>query len=122
MKMPNQVAAQRARGAARQARAQLRAERVAREKRLARAGERVAVELTRRDAAVANHEWRAGTALREMVQTEGLGVREALRWCGVEGLSSREALRMMRLRDGDQDDLKPDGGGDEGTANPDGGG
>ena len=94
--MANQAAAQEARRAAREARARVRAERAAREKRLARAGETVAVELARRDAAVADHERRAGEALRTMVQDERLSVRDALGWCGVQGLTSREALRMMR--------------------------
>ena len=94
--MANQAAAQEARRAAREARARVRAERAAREKRLARAGETVAVELARRDAAVSDHEQRAGEALRTMVQDEGLSVRGALSWCGVECLTPREALRMMR--------------------------
>jgi hypothetical protein len=102
--MPDQRAAQIARQAAREARASVRAERAERERRLARAGEKVAVELARRDAAVVEHERDAGKALRSMVQTEGLSVREALRWCGVEGLSSREALRMMRRLDSCPDD------------------
>ncbi len=93
--MADQAAAQEARRAAREARARVRAERAAREKRLARAGETVAVELARRDAAVADHERRAGEALRTMVQDERLSVRDALRWCGVQGLTSRQALRMM---------------------------
>ncbi|MGD8202155.1 hypothetical protein ACQE98_16070 [Ornithinimicrobium sp. W1679] len=70
-----------------------------REKRLARAGETVAVELARRDIAVTEHERRAGEALRLMVYTEGLTVRDALRWCGVAGLSARQALQMMRRLD-----------------------
>ena len=45
-----------------------------------------------------------------MVQREELSVREALRWCGVEGMSSREALRMMRLPNRDQvEDMEPEG-------------
>jgi hypothetical protein len=99
VRMSDQRAAQIARRAAREARASVRAERAEREKRLARAGEKVAVELARRDAAVTEHERRAAGALRAMVQTEGLSVREALRWCGVERLTSREALRMMRRLD-----------------------
>lgn len=96
VRMPDQRAAQVARRAAREARARVRAERAEREKRLARAGEKVAVELARRDAAVAEHERRAGEALQLMVQDEGLTVPDALAWCGVAGLSSRQALRMMR--------------------------
>lgn len=96
VRMSDQGAAQLARLAAREARARVRAERAEREKRLARAGEKVAVELARRDAAVAEHELRAGEALRLMVEDEGLSVRDALAWCGVAGLSSRQALRMMR--------------------------
>lgn len=99
VRMPDQRAAQAARRAAREARSRVRAERAEREKRLARAGEKVAVELARRDAAVAEHERQAGEAVRLMVQDEGLTVREALAWCGVAGLSSREALRIMRRLD-----------------------
>lgn len=108
MRMPDQRAAQVARRAARQARARVRAERAEREKRLARAGETVAVELARRDAAVAEHERRAGEALRLMVRDEGLTVRDALSWCGVTGFSSRQALRVMR-RCEEEEDPQPAG-------------
>ncbi|WP_097186302.1 hypothetical protein [Ornithinimicrobium cerasi] len=101
IRMPDQRSAQAARQAAREARARVREERVEREKRLARAGETVAVELARRDITVGEHERRAGEALRLMVHSEGLTVRDALRWCGVPGLSAREALQMMRRLDSD---------------------
>ena len=50
--------------------------------------------LAEREAQVAAAEREAGEALVELVGT-GLGVREALDW--VEGLSEREAGRLMKL-------------------------
>jgi hypothetical protein len=49
-----------------------------------------------RDAVVVEADRRAGRALREMTEDEGLSVREAVKWCGGE-ISTREAVRMRRL-------------------------
>lgn len=53
---------------------------------------RVLVATRERDAAVADAERRAGQALRNMTEDEGLSVREAIEWCGEE-ITTREATR-----------------------------
>jgi hypothetical protein len=62
-----------------------------------------------RDAAVTAAERRAGHALREMTDQEGLTLREAVAWCGGE-LTPREAARLRRLgtlrHDGDTGDTE----------------
>ena len=57
---------------------------------------RVLVAMRERDAAVADAERRAGKALWEMTEGEGLSVREAVEWCGDE-ITTREATRLRRL-------------------------
>lgn len=91
-----QTVRQEARVRARAAREKVRAERAERDRRLSRLGEEVAVSLAERDALAAERERRAGAALRTMVEEEGLSARESLDWCGVEGLSVREAQRLIR--------------------------
>jgi hypothetical protein len=61
----------------------------------------VLVAIRERDAAVADAERRAGQALREMTEDEGLSVREAVEWCGDE-ITTREATRLRRLAKDDQ--------------------
>jgi hypothetical protein len=87
---------QAARRAALDVQSRRRRERAEREKRLEALAVRVLVAVRERDAAVAQADRRAGQALREMTDAEGLSVREAAQWCGDE-LSSREATRLRRL-------------------------
>lgn len=54
------------------------------------------VAVRERDAAVADAERRAGRALREMTENEGLSVREAVEWCGDE-ITTRDATRLRGL-------------------------
>jgi hypothetical protein len=51
-----------------------------------------------RDEAVAKKEGRAGTALRELTEVEGISLAEAVEWCD-EQISVREATRLWRLVD-----------------------
>src|SRR5665647_2395028 len=62
----------------------------------ARLAARVLVAIRERDAAVAEADRRAGQALREMTEDEGLSVREAVEWCGDE-ITTREMTRLRRL-------------------------
>ncbi|MBC7279255.1 hypothetical protein [Nocardioides sp.] len=71
--------------------------------------ERVMVAIGERDAAVAETEKRAGEALRELTEREGLSLGEAVEWCG-KTITVREATRLRRLAhespagdDGEQD-------------------
>jgi hypothetical protein len=45
---------------------------------------------------VAETEKRAGDALRELTEVEGLSLSEAVEWCG-ETITVREATRLRRL-------------------------
>jgi len=94
--MGKQTIKQRARRAALDAQARLRAERTAREKRLGDLAVQVLTAVGERDAAVASVERRAGAALAEMTEVEGLTMREAVDWCG-EQINVREATRLRRL-------------------------
>ncbi len=107
--MGKQTVRQQARARARQARAKVRQEQAQRERRLAKWGEQVTVALAERDAAVTEHEQRAGQALRSMIEKEGLTTRQALVWCGHEGLTGREVYRLIRAS---TDDVDQDAGGD----------
>lgn len=73
-----------------------RRERAEREKRLGALAVRVLVAVREREAAVADADRRAGKALRDMTEDEGLLVREAVKWCGDE-ITTREATRLRRL-------------------------
>jgi hypothetical protein len=73
-----------------------RRERAEREKRLEGLAVRVLVAVGERDAAVDRADRRAGQALREMIEDEGLSVHEAVEWCGDE-ITTREATRLRRL-------------------------
>lgn len=94
-----QSARQVARRAALDAQAKMRAQRVEREKRVSVLGVQVMVALGDRDEVVARCERRAGEALRAMTEGEGLGLAEAVQWCG-EGMTRREATRLRALVDG----------------------
>ena len=94
-----QSARQVARRAALDAQAKVRAQRVEREKRVSALGVQVMVALGERDDVVARCERRAGEALRAMTEDEGLGLGEAVQWCG-DGMTRREATRLRALVDG----------------------
>lgn len=95
--MRNGSIRQTARRTARQQVLKRRQERVEEERRLAGLTEAVLVALAERDEAVARAELRAGQALREWTDQEGLTLKEAVEWCGPEMLSIREATRLKRL-------------------------
>jgi hypothetical protein len=106
--MGQQSIRQEARRTALDAQSKRRRERAEREKRLEELAVRVLVAVRERDAAVADADLRAGRALREMTEDEGLSVREAVEWCGDE-ITTREATRLRRLaEDGEGGELKAD--------------
>lgn len=88
-----QTVRQQARSRARQARAKVREDKAQQDRRLSTLGEQVTVALAERHAS----EQRAGRALRSMIDDEGLRTSEALAWCGDEGLTAREAHRLIRV-------------------------
>jgi hypothetical protein len=98
-----QSARQLARRAALDAQSKMREQRVEREKRLSARGVEVMVALGERDETVRRCEQRAGEALHQMTAVEGLGLDEAIQWCG-EGLSRREAARLCALA---RDEVSP---------------
>ncbi|WP_157598495.1 hypothetical protein [Phycicoccus sp. Root101] len=91
-----QSARQLARRAALDAQSKMREQRVQREKRLSARGVEVMMALGARDEMVRRCEQRAGEALHQMTAVEGLGLDEAIQWCG-QGLSRREAARLCAL-------------------------
>jgi len=109
--MSQQTIKQQARRTAREMAEKRRRERAERERRLIDLAERVMVAIGERDAAVAETEKRAGGALRELTEVEGLSLSEAVEWCG-ETVTAREAKRLRRLAEDDQDDAK-DGAADD---------
>jgi|SRR5450759_1812465 hypothetical protein len=94
--MGQQSIRQEARRAALDAQSKRRRERGEREKRLEYLAVRVLVAIRERDAAVAEGDRRAGKALREMTEDEGLSVREVVEWCGDE-ITSRDVTRLRRM-------------------------
>jgi len=94
--MGHQSIRQEARRAALDVQSKRRRERAELERRLEGLAVRVLVAMRERDAAVADAERRAGKALWEMTEGEGLSVREAVEWCGDE-ITTREATRLRRL-------------------------
>ena len=94
--MGQQSIRQEARRAALDAQSKRRRERAEREKRLENLAVRVLVAMRERDAAMADADRRAGQALCQMTEDEGLSVREAVEWCGDE-MTTREAMRLRRL-------------------------
>jgi len=73
-----------------------RAERKAKDDRCSALGVQVALALQERDAWVAQCEHRAGQALTELVETEGLSAGEAVRWCAGT-VTVADAARLRRL-------------------------
>ncbi len=73
-----------------------RAERKAKDDRCSALGVQVVIALQERDAWVAECEQRAGEALVQLVEAEGLTTTEAVRWCAGQ-LSVPEAARLRRL-------------------------
>ena len=99
--MGQQSIRQAARRAALQAQSTTRLERTEKDKRVQALAVRVLVAVGERDQAVTGAEHRAGQALRQMTQDEGLTVREAVHRCG-DQISVREATRLRRLPTDDQ--------------------
>ena len=73
-----------------------RAERKAKDDRCSALGVQVALALQERAAWVAQCEQRAGQALTELVEAEGLSVGEAVRWCAGT-VTVADAARLRRL-------------------------
>ena len=104
--MSQQTMRQKARRDARTVTSKRRAALLERAKRLEDLAVQVMTAIGERDAAVAAAEQRAGNALREMTTVEGVTLREAVEWCG-DQIGVREATRLRRLADDDQDDGAP---------------
>lgn len=119
--MSQQTIKQQARRTAREMAEKRRREREERERRVVDLAEQVMVAVGQRDAAVAETEKRAGQALRELTEVEGLSLGEAVEWCG-ETITVREATRLRRLanangeQDGDARENSGDDSGDDGAA------
>ncbi|GAB6986814.1 hypothetical protein JCM10369A_33390 [Nocardioides pyridinolyticus] len=109
-RMSQQTIKQQARRTAREMAEKRRKEREERERRVIDLAEQVMVAIGERDAAVAETEKRAGEALRELTEAEGLSLGEAVEWCG-ETVTVREATRLRRLANEPQAD---DGGREQG--------
>jgi len=92
----NQSQRQEARRAARDVVNQRQRKRAERDKRVQDAAVRVLVALRERDQAVTECERRAGEALREMTDGEGLNLREAADWLA-DVISVAEVTRLRRL-------------------------
>lgn len=91
-----QTIRQQARRTAREMADRRRRDRLDREARTMTLAEQVMVSIGERDAAVATTEKRAGIALRQLTDVEGLSLTEAVEWCGGT-LTAREATRLRRL-------------------------
>lgn len=118
--MGKQTIKQQARRAALDVQARLRAERAAREKRWRDLAVQVLTAVGERDVAVASAERRAGAALAELTEVEGLTMREAVDWCG-EQINVREATRLRQLvketeRESDESNGTGEGAGSGATA------
>lgn len=72
-----------------------RLKRAEKERRVIAQAEVIMIAIGERDSAIAVTEARAAAALRELVEVEGLTVREAVEWCG-GSLDPREANRLRR--------------------------
>jgi hypothetical protein len=94
--MSQQTIRQQARRTAREMAERRRRERLNREARTIALAEQVMVAIGERDAAVAAAEKRAGTALHQLTDAEGLSLKDAIEWCG-KTLTAREATRLMRM-------------------------
>ncbi|MDP3966765.1 MAG: hypothetical protein Q8Q02_00675 [Nocardioides sp.] len=112
--MSQQTIKQQARRTAREMAERRRREREERERHVIDLAERVMVAIGQRDAAVAETEKRAGEALRELTEREGLSLSEAVEWCA-ETITVREATRLRRLASEPEPGADGDPGG-HGTA------
>ena len=115
--MSQQTMRQKARRDARTVTSKRRAALLERAKRLEDLAVQVMTAIGERDAAVAAAEQRAGNALREMTTVEGVTLREAVEWCG-DQIGVREATRLRRLVENDQDAEKGGATGLAATAAP----
>jgi len=96
--MAGQTARQRARRAALDAQARMRARRVEQERRRDALGVVVVSALAERDAVVSACEARAGAALVKLTDDEGLSLAQAVEWCGgADLLTAREAARLRHV-------------------------
>ncbi|MFC7724174.1 hypothetical protein ACFQW6_03580 [Nocardioides sp. GCM10028917] len=109
--MSQQTIKQQARRTARETAERRRREHEDRERRVIDLAERAMVAIGERDAAVAETEKRAGEALRELTEREGLSLGDAVEWCGGT-LTVREATRLRRLVREPQSDAGRDHGGE----------
>ncbi len=108
--MSQQTIKQQARRTAREMAERRRREREERERRVIDLAERIMVAIGERDAAVAETEKRAGEALRQLTDREGLSLGEAVESRG-ETITVREATRLRRLASKPQaDDGREKGG------------
>ncbi len=112
--MSQQTIKQQARRTAREMAEKRRKEREERERRVIDLAEQVMVAIGERDAAVAETEKRAGEALRELTEVEGLSLGEAVEWSGGT-VTVREATRLRRLANADGQPSSGDAG-DDGAA------
>lgn len=94
--MSQQTMRQIARRDARSVTSKRRAALLERAKRLEDLAVQVMTAIGERDAAVAATEQRAGEALRQMTTVEGVGLREAVEWCG-DQISVRDATRLRKV-------------------------
>lgn len=94
--MSQQTIKQQARRTAREVAERRRLARVEKERRMTDLAEQVMVAIGERDQAVVEAETRAGAALREWTEVEGVTLPEMVEWC--DGLlTAREATRLRRL-------------------------
>ncbi|MDE0776281.1 MAG: hypothetical protein OSB43_08410 [Nocardioides sp.] len=101
--MSQQTIKQQARRTAREVAERRRLARVEKERRMTDLAEQVMVAIGERDQAVVAAETRAGAALRDWTEVEGLTLAEMVEWC--DGLlTPREATRLRRLADDSDDD------------------
>jgi hypothetical protein len=109
-RMSQQTIKQQARRMARETAVKRRKEREERERRVIDLAERVMVAIGERDASVAETEKRAGEALRELTEREGLSLGEAVEWCG-ETITVRDATRLRKRASEPQADAARERGG-----------
>lgn len=107
--MADQTARQRARRVALDAQSRMRARRAEKERRQEALALEVIAALAERDAVVAACEAKAGEALSKLTGAEGLGLAEAVQWCGGRELVTvREATRLRNLAKAGVADRRPD--------------
>lgn len=94
--MGKQSIRQAARRAALDAQAQRRRGRAERDKRIETLIVDVLTALTERQVSIEECERRAGQALRQLTEGEGLSLDDAADWCG-DDLTAREAKRLLQM-------------------------